>query len=199
MRYKLLLALFIVLLSFNANASLPAGIEEIYNVSDSPDDPSSFVLETNIGSFILPKPHPMKRDINLDISNVTIKPDMIDLTDIQNKDAVATSRNINFHLPHKTQATSISCWAACVASVGQYRTGINKTDQQAVNASGLRNIYASRYQISSVLYNQYNVQSTVNGEGFTVGFSSVKNQLDQGKPVILALFKYVFVGQNAKD
>ncbi len=87
-------------------------------------------------------------------------------------------------LPHKSQTYDL-CWAANVASVGQYKTGINKTAQQVADLQGIPYIGgASMQDVEDALDDIYNISST--DCSYSLNLTDVCYEIDDDKPVIAA-------------
>lgn len=98
-----------------------------------------------------------------------------------NKASVISANGNGLSVPIKKQQNPYICWAACVASVGQYKTGLNKDSlyvaQTLGNTGG-----GTIIDISNALSLIYNLKSTAYSGSFY--FNNLKTQIDSNKPVI---------------
>lgn len=99
-----------------------------------------------------------------------------------NQLAVASSYGNGLAVPVKIQQNSLICWAAATASVGQYKTGINKTSLDVANYCG--NLGGGTVvNCADALSGMYRLSSTPSPSGVYY-FNYLKAQIDSNKPVI---------------
>jgi hypothetical protein len=94
-----------------------------------------------------------------------------------------SATSFNLSVPIKPQPTMYSCWAACIASIGQFRTGINKDAWQVVQAS-LVGAYsgATPEQVRMEFIRQYSLGSTVVNNA--PNFSTIISDIRSGRPIV---------------
>lgn len=85
----------------------------------------------------------------------------------------------------KKQQTGYNCWAACVASVGQYKTSINY-DSNYVAEHEDKLYGGDGTDICLTLYNIYTLDSYYSYDPFY--FNTLKTHIDSDRPVI-AIYK----------
>ncbi len=99
------------------------------------------------------------------------------------EEASRSSRAGNLAVSTKFQSDNWDCWAACVACIGQYYTGINKSSIQVADAVGIHT-YASAGQTRDAIQSVYHV-STTYYEG-SLSVSGVMDTISNDRKPILA-------------
>ena len=105
----------------------------------------------------------------------------ITLANSSSKKLVASSYGYGLSVPSKKQQTDTNCWAACVASVGQYKTGINKDSNYVSKTLGVTG-GGNMLDISRGLSTIYNLSNTPYADPFY--FNKLMTQINSDKPVI---------------
>ncbi|MCX4372218.1 MAG: C39 family peptidase [Dysosmobacter sp.] len=83
------------------------------------------------------------------------------------------------------------CWAACVASVGQQRTGINYTAQQVADKVNRSNSGASANDIATYLGDLYSINAT--SQAIPSG-TEILGDLKANKPLIFSMINSTYTG-----
>lgn len=102
--------------------------------------------------------------------------------DISGNTLSAMSYGNALNVPSKKQQSDYICWAACTASVGQYKTGINRTSLDVanyLNKTGAGTVV----DCQNALNGMYSLGSTPTASGLYY-FNYLVNQINSDKPVI---------------
>lgn len=98
---------------------------------------------------------------------------------VANNKAIPNSYKLN--VPQKKQSHAAACWAACIASVAQYKLGKTYSCQDIINLSRIA-AFATMEQVRTVLRSKLHINVSAVGERITM--SSLKNCIYSGKPIL---------------
>lgn len=99
---------------------------------------------------------------------------------------LSTSKYLS--VPIKLQGDYPICWAASIASIGQYKTGINKTAKEVCDDAGTGYIGLSMIYCRDVLIDQYSLNNVI--RWYPPTKAKIVNDINNYNPIFAGFYKW---------